>query len=231
MSTTETGPPLVHYSVPVSLYCAKTRIMLRHKGLAFRDTVPPGGYGSDAYKEIVPSGNLPAIDDGDILLADSEAIAEYLEERHPEPAMLFGNLQDRARLRERGRFHDTRLEPALRRLFPLVGVPGPDPEQVDLAVVEISARLDQLAVLLGLAPGTGTPGARLSLGDCGYPPTFLWIDRLASHFDFTLPLPDVVADYRARLYRHDAVASEMRAYRNNLDPWIDAKARERRQAR
>ena len=49
------------YSIPMSLYCAKTRVLLRHKGLEFEEMPPPGGYGSDEYKTYVPSGNLPAL--------------------------------------------------------------------------------------------------------------------------------------------------------------------------
>ena len=66
------------YAIPVSLYCAKLRILLRHKGLEWEEVPPPGGYGSDEYKRVAPSGNLPALRDGDLLLGDSEAIAEYL---------------------------------------------------------------------------------------------------------------------------------------------------------
>ncbi|MEM6624117.1 MAG: glutathione S-transferase N-terminal domain-containing protein, partial [Pseudomonadota bacterium] len=83
------------YAIPVSLYCAKLRILLRHKGLAWEEVAPPGGYGSAAYKDHVPSGNLPALLDGDLLIADSEAIAEYLEERHPDPPMLPGDAPSR----------------------------------------------------------------------------------------------------------------------------------------
>ena len=67
------------YSIPVSLYCAKLRILLRHKGLDWEEVMPPGCYGSDEYKRIVPSGNLPALVDNDLMLGDSEAIAEYLQ--------------------------------------------------------------------------------------------------------------------------------------------------------
>ena len=44
------------YAIPVSLYCAKLRIVLRHKGLAWEEVPPPGGYGSEDYKQVVPSG-------------------------------------------------------------------------------------------------------------------------------------------------------------------------------
>jgi glutathione S-transferase/maleylpyruvate isomerase len=75
---------LTIYSVPVATYCAKLRITMRHKGLAWEELPPPGGYGSAEYKAIVPSGNLPAMVDEGFMLADSEAIAEYLNEAYPD---------------------------------------------------------------------------------------------------------------------------------------------------
>ncbi|SIO46074.1 Glutathione S-transferase, N-terminal domain [Octadecabacter temperatus] len=79
---------LTIYAVPVSVYNAKLRILLRHKGVPFSEQPPPGGYGSAEYKSLVPSGNLPAMVHGDLILADSEAIAEYIEEAFPETPML-----------------------------------------------------------------------------------------------------------------------------------------------
>ncbi|MEO1115842.1 MAG: glutathione S-transferase N-terminal domain-containing protein, partial [Pseudomonadota bacterium] len=94
------------YAIPVSLYCAKLRIVLRHKNLTWEEVTPPGGYGSETYKDLVPGGSLPALDHDGHLLSDSEAIAEYLNELQPEPDMLPGDILERARLRERSRFHD-----------------------------------------------------------------------------------------------------------------------------
>ena len=115
---------LTIYAIPVSIYCAKVRLALRYKKLhnqfEWREEPPLGGYKSDEFKTIVPSGNLPAMVDGDLMLADSEAIAEYLNERYPNPPMLSDDIQLRAKQRELGRFHDTRLEPELRVLFPMI---------------------------------------------------------------------------------------------------------------
>ena len=57
---------LTVYSVPISLYCAKLRIILRHKGLEWIEKSPPGGYGSKEYKKVVATGNLPALLDGGV---------------------------------------------------------------------------------------------------------------------------------------------------------------------
>ncbi|MEM9061683.1 MAG: glutathione S-transferase [Pseudomonadota bacterium] len=208
------------YAIPVSLYSAKTRILLRHKGLMWEEIAPPGGYGSDEYKTVVASGNLPALRDGDLLIGDSEAIAEYLEERHPEPPALPWDPVARARVRERSRFHDTRLEPALRTLFPhLPGRPSAPEGFVEARGVEINARLAQLAALIG---ADDTAGLELTLAECGFPITFAWIDALAPIMGFEVRWPDFVTAYRRRIDTLAPVAEELDQYRPRLANFLAA---------
>lgn len=201
------------YAIPPSLYCAKLRIVLRAKGLAWREEMPPGGYGSAEYKRVVPSGNLPALVEDGFLLADGEAIAEYLEERFPEPALMPADLRARARMRERGRFHDTRLEPAVRRLFPHIAPAGRDAAVVRHAVAEIEARLAQFARMV-------TDDLSFGLGDCGWPITLLWIELLGPKMGFAVVLPAEVAAYRDRLADVPWVAAELAAYRPAVEAYL-----------
>ncbi|MDP3523260.1 MAG: glutathione S-transferase family protein [Hoeflea sp.] len=210
---------LTIYAIPPSLYCAKLRIVLRHKRLEWRELPPPGGYGSADYKQIVPSGNLPAMVDGDLLLADGEAIAEYLEERHPQPPLMPEDPTARAKMRERGRFHDTRLEPALRALF---GSIEPHNRDTDLNVRQsalLSEKLGQLARMLEAGPELC-----FGLGDCGYPISFAWMDALTPPLSLAITWPDTVVAYRARLEAEPAVAEELAAYRPILHGWVERTA-------
>lgn len=210
---------LTIFAIPPSLYCAKLRIVLRHKSLEWRETPPPGGYGSAAYKQVVPSGNLPAMIDGDLLLADGEAIAEYLEERHPEAPLLPRAPADRAKMRERGRFHDTRLEPALRALFGSI-----EPDCRDAALnARQSAILSEKLGQLGRMLETG-PDLSFGLGDCGYPITFAWIDALTAPLALNIAWPEPVIAYRARIEAEPAVAAELAAYRPILRGWVERTA-------
>jgi maleylpyruvate isomerase len=52
-----------------------------------------------AFKAINPQGLVPALVDGDLVLTQSVAIIEWLEERYPTPALLPTDLIDRARVR------------------------------------------------------------------------------------------------------------------------------------
>ena len=167
---------LTLYATPESLYCAKLRILLRHKATQWQEIMPEGGCGSDSYREMIPTGTMPAIIDGDLVLADSEAIAEYLNETIAEPAMLPSDAAARARCRQRSRFHDTRLEPELRKLFPYIGKPRHETEAVATQVQMLNLRLAEMSRLL--AADTTLDLSCLSIGDCGFPVTFAWLDVL-----------------------------------------------------
>jgi glutathione S-transferase/maleylpyruvate isomerase len=207
---------LVLYAIPVSLYCAKLRIVLRAKGLAWDERPPPGGYGSAAYRRLVPSGNLPALVDGGLMIADSEAAAEYLDEAWPDPPLMPAGAADRARMRERGRFHDTRLEPELRRLFPHLGRAARDGAVVAAQAEALAARLGQLDRILGAAPDLP-----FGLGDCGLPVTLAWLDALDPALGLGLgPLPPAVLGWRARVESVPAVAAELAVYRPALAAWL-----------
>jgi len=210
---------LVLYATEHSLYCAKTRILLRHKRLEFQEKPPVGGGGSDAYKQIVPSGNLPALQHGDLILSDSEAIAEYIEEAFPEPRMLPGELDARAKARERSRFHDTRLEPSLRALFPIVKAGGGTAEQIDAATDGVTARLAQLARML---EDPLAPLDLLTLGDCGMPVTFDWIDAICGGLKAPIEWPERVTEYRQWLDTFEAVMTELELRHPIMREWVES---------
>ena len=205
------------YTIPVSLYSAKLRILLRHKGLVWEELPPPGGYGSAEYRQIVPAGNLPALRDGSFLLADSEAIAEYLDETHPEPPMLPDTPAGRAIVRERSRYHDTRLEPAVRALFPYMPERKRDGFEAGRHTDVLTDRLEGLGrVLENRVLEKAIPSAQLTLGDCGFPVTLCWLDLLIPLLGLPVEIPAAVLEYRDGLYRHKAVAEEMAEYRPKL---------------
>ena len=53
----------------------------------------------EAFKAINPQGMVPALDTGEQVLIQSPAIIEWLEEKHPTPALLPVGAQARARVR------------------------------------------------------------------------------------------------------------------------------------
>ena len=81
----------------------RLRIILNAKGLDWdyqAVNLLEGEQSTAEFKALNPLGLVPILDTGDATLAQSPAIAEYLEERFPEPALLPSDPVDRARVRE-----------------------------------------------------------------------------------------------------------------------------------
>jgi maleylacetoacetate isomerase/maleylpyruvate isomerase len=80
----------------------RVRIALALKGLAY-DYVPvhlaKNEQFAESYAAISAARLVPLLKDGDATLTQSLAIIEYLDETHPEPALLPGDALARARIR------------------------------------------------------------------------------------------------------------------------------------
>tara|TARA_B110000444_G_C18820264_1_gene587346 strand:+ start:162 stop:809 length:648 start_codon:yes stop_codon:yes gene_type:complete len=209
---------LTIYSVPVASYCAKLRIVLRNKNIIFNELPPPGGYGSNEYRKIVPSGNLPAMIHDDFMLSDSESIAEYLDEFFPSVAMMPNTIKLRAKAREFSRSHDTRLEPAVRKLYPEVEFSTRNIESVELAGFEISKQLAALALLLSKNP---LDTDKLWICDCGFAVTFAWIKAFENSLGLVVDWPDEVKQYDLRLLGFKVVSDELSAYLPAMNKYLE----------
>jgi maleylpyruvate isomerase len=80
----------------------RLRIALNLKGLNYEQVavdLRKEAHLGDAYRAVNPQGLVPALDIGGTVLTQSPAIIEWLEERHPTPALLPAEPLDRARVR------------------------------------------------------------------------------------------------------------------------------------
>ena len=214
---------LLLYDLAVSSYGCKTRILLRHKGLEWTSLSPPDGYGSPAYCKIVPSGTIPALVHDGFTLGESDAIAEYVNEFYPQPAMLPENIQDRATARALSRFHDTRIEPVLRAYFGQVSLATRDIEFIDENAILLQRRFDQFNQLV--TPSPLLMGDYLCLNDCGIAPSFAILECLQGLLGFDFILPPLLRSYKTALINHSSVCDEYDDYVDALKKWVDAKCK------
>lgn len=97
------------YSYFRSSAAYRVRIALNLKQIAY-ETVPvhlmkDGGQQlSENYRQLNPTALVPTLVDGDVTIGQSLAILEYLEETHPEPALLPIEAKGRARVRAIAQF-------------------------------------------------------------------------------------------------------------------------------
>ncbi len=87
----------------ISPYAFSCFIALREKSIPFeiRELGLDRGdqHGRDFQMRSI-TGRIPALEDGDFALAESQAIIDYLEDTHPSPALLPADVRDRARARQ-----------------------------------------------------------------------------------------------------------------------------------
>lgn len=125
----------------------------------------------------------------------------------------------RVRARELARFHDTRLEPEVRALFGQVAPATRDGAVQRRSAGRIEARLTQLTALLA-QPGMPPP---LTLGDCGLPVSFTWIEALDALLGLGIDWPAPVRTYVQRVGAIPAVRDELVAYHPAIEDWLTAR--------
>jgi glutathione S-transferase len=107
----------------ISPYVRKVLAALHVKGIAYQiDPIVPF-FGGDRFSELSPLRRIPVYRDGKVTLCDSTVICEYLEDRHPAPALYPREPADRARARWLEEYADTRMgEVVIWRLFNQVAI-------------------------------------------------------------------------------------------------------------
>lgn len=90
------------WDAPRSSASYRVRIALHWKGIEF-ERIPvdlvAGAQREPAYRATHPQGLVPALADGEVVLQQSLAIVEYLDEIHPQPPLLPRDPVLRARVR------------------------------------------------------------------------------------------------------------------------------------
>lgn len=155
---------------PVSPYVRKVLFACEMKGVPYRvDPIVPF-FGDDRFSELNPLRRIPVFIDDQLSISDSTVICEYLEERHPTPALLPKTPAERARARWIEELADTRVSDVfIWRIFyeavvnPSVWQRPRDKERIARVVAEeLPQVMDQLEAL---APASGYLFGPISIAD------------------------------------------------------------------
>jgi glutathione S-transferase len=84
------------YQFELSHYCEKVRLILDYKGLEYRTVEVTPGVGQLDLFRLSGQRQVPVLKDGATVIADSTAIALYLEEHYPDQPILPSDPQQRA---------------------------------------------------------------------------------------------------------------------------------------
>ena len=168
------------YGALLSPYVRKVCVIAAEKGLPFEMKFTPRG-GTDAeFLAISPAGKIPALRDGDYALADSSAIAAYLDAQYPAIGLIPAEARARGRVVWFDEYADTVLGASgLKVLFHRLVAPKLLKLPYDEAVAEQGVAGYDVRSWAGLMAPAGTPRAV--------------IERLNAEVQKALPIPAVKA--------------------------------------
>ncbi|MEP7172826.1 MAG: glutathione S-transferase family protein [Aestuariivirga sp.] len=202
------------YSGPLSLFSRKIEIVLAEKNLAFERVLVPfsqtKGYAPKhpAVLAANPKGQVPVLVDGDVTLYDSTVIAEYFEDKYPNPSLFPREPAARARCRLMELEADEVLLVAVRALLFRSEPLGPDMEHREEQ--ECAARKAEDVILenyAGLAAKLGSQDYFCGIFSVADIATFMNI-----HHGLRLGAPPVsdhqnLSDWHARLAKRPSFAT------------------------
>jgi glutathione S-transferase len=84
------------YQFELSQYSEKVRLILDYKGLAYRKIEVTPGVGQLEVFRLSGQRLVPVLKDGNVIIADSTAIAKYLDQHYPERPLLPSDTKERA---------------------------------------------------------------------------------------------------------------------------------------
>ena len=216
-SPTAAAPPLKIFGVPFSVHTRKVIVAARLKSIPY-EVVPVVPVIPDNppanWRDISPTGLIPAIDDDGFVLCDSTAIVLYFERRVAEPALLPADARDYGRALSLDAWAGSALfrrivHPIFHHQVVSPQVHGKPGEALVIEQALTRAAPEAFDYLERLSPQRFLVGQRLSIADLAVVSNLLVLGylghrvdsarfpRLAAYFRKHLELPALKAVLRA----------------------------------
>jgi glutathione S-transferase len=143
------------FHVALSPFCRKVRLVLAEKKIEVELVETRYWERDPDFLRRNPAGKVPVLRMGDMVLSESSAICEYLEEAHPEPALLPRGADQRFEVRRLvgwfdDKFHREVTENLVyeRVTKKMMGLGYPDSQKVKAGGKNIKFHLDYMTFLL-----------------------------------------------------------------------------------
>ncbi len=183
------------YNADLSPFAARCRMAIYAKDLDVAIEAPPSGLGSEGYKQLNPTGKVPALEIDGVVIPESAVINELLEDRFPAKPLRPADPIARARMRVLVAMADNYLYPQIKELFGQLDPKTRKPEVVKERIAALAGVLDQVERFLD-ERGPYAASDALTLADCALHPIFFFVANLGP----MLGAPDPFAS-RPRLAR------------------------------
>ncbi len=197
------------FHVPLSPYCRKVRLSLGEKKLEL-ELVEERYWEQDAdFMRRNPAGKVPVLKMDGLMMSESAAICEYIEEKHPEPSLLPKDPEGRFEVRRLVSWFDDKFhsEVTSKLLYErvnkkLMGQGYPDSKNVKAGARAIKFHLDYMDWLL--EQRRWLAGDKMSLADFAAAAHFSSLDYIS---DIDWNRNENVKDWYAKIKSRPAFRS------------------------
>jgi glutathione S-transferase len=190
----------------------------------------PASFFVGKLSEISPIGRIPVLDTDEGMIPESEVIAEYLDELHPEQSMLGDTPHRRSQVRLLSRIADVYL---LNNIFMCLGQLDRKTRVdaiVDLLMGQVKRGIGALERHIG--EGDFAVGDRLTRADCTLVPALFLCESTVPRLDVDNPILATVkvAAYWTKIQRNEFAAKIIDEMARGLRARLDGSERKKIQA-
>ena len=200
---------MILYSGDLSPYSAKVRMQIYAMGVNddFSFELPVVQFFSGKLKEVSPIGRIPILKTDEGLIAESEVIAEYIDELYPQQSLVGNTPLERANIRVLSRIADTYLMDNIFLALGQMRVPEPNQAIIDLLTAQVVRGVTALEEYL-MADGYAAGGTELTRADCSLVPALYMCDRTLPRLGISNPVLGLVKTeaYWGRIQQNEHAA-------------------------
>jgi len=200
---------MILYSGDLSPYSAKVRMQIYAMGVNddFSFELPVVQFFSGKLKEVSPIGRIPILKTDEGLIAESEVIAEYIDDLYPQQSLVGNTPLERANIRVLSRIADTYLMDNIFLALGQMRVPEPNQAIIDLLTAQVVRGVTALEEYL-MADGYAAGGTELTRADCSLVPALYMCDRTLPRLGISNPVLGLVKTeaYWGRIQQNEHAA-------------------------
>ena len=203
------------YTNSHSVSCSKVEFILDFKSIEIDKIEAINNYGSFS-----PTATVPCLSIDGLMISDSGAILEFLEEKYPVPSLLSDHPNVNSKIRFLATLVDEKLVGSIRKLFGLVKITSHPSD--GLMIENIFKEIENHLLLINniRKEEKYLASNEVSLADCNTPAFFSMLKEFEIHFNKEVIKPNEIRIYEENLQMHKNLYKEYKRYGFEIRTWI-----------
>ena len=203
------------YTNSHSVSCSKVEFVLDFKSIELDKVEAINNYGAFS-----PTATVPCLSIDGLMISDSGAILEFLEEEYPDPSLLSDQPNINSNIRFLAKLVDEKLVGSIRKLFSLVKTTSHPSDS--LMIENIFKEIENHLQLINdvRKENKYLASNSVSLSDCNTPAFFSMLKEFEIHFNKQVVRPNTIKTYESMIEDHENLYKEYKRYGFEIRTWI-----------